>query len=99
VKGNRIKAKIGHPMVAGTKLWAFAHLLSNGRVGDVVLFGAFMVWAIADFASSRRRDRVAGTVYVTLGVSRDVIVVLAGLVAYAVFSGFLHLWLIGVRPY
>lgn len=99
VKGNRIKAKFGHPMVLGTKVWAFAHLLSNGRAGDVLLFGAFLVWAIADFGSARRRDRAAGTMYATGGVSRDIIAVVAGLVGYAVFSGFLHLWLIGVRPY
>ena len=99
VPGNRIKAKIGHPMVAGVKLWAFAHLLSNGRLGDVILFGAFLAWAIASFVAARRRDRAAGTVYVTLGASRDVIVITVGLVAYVVFAFWLHFWLIGVKPF
>ena len=99
VKGNRIKARVGHPMVLGVKVWAFAHLLSNGRTGDVVLFGAFLAWSVADYISSRRRDRAAGTVYITLGASRDVIVVVAGIVGYGVFVVWLHFWLIGVKPF
>ena len=99
VKGNRIKARVGHPMVLGVKVWAFAHLLSNGRTGDVVLFGAFLAWAVADYISSRRRDRAAGTVYITLGASRDAIVIGAGIVGYVVFALGLHLWLIGVKPF
>jgi hypothetical protein len=46
VRGNRIKAAVGHPMVLGVKTWALAHLLSNGRLADVLLFGGFLVWAI-----------------------------------------------------
>ena len=99
VPGTRIKASIGHPMVMGVKVWAFAHLLSNGRVGDVVLFGAFLAWAVADYVAARRRDRAAGTVYVSLGASRDVIAVVGGLVGYVVFAFWLHFWLIGVKPF
>jgi uncharacterized membrane protein len=99
VPGTRIKARLGHPMVMGVKVWAFAHLLSNGRVGDVVLFGAFLAWAVADYISARRRDRAAGTVYVTLGISRDIIAIVGGLVAYVVFAFWLHFWLIGVKPF
>ena len=99
VPGTRIKASIGHPMVMGIKVWAFAHLLSNGRVGDVVLFGAFLAWAVADYVAARRRDRAAGTVYVSLGASRDVIAVVGGLVGYVVFAFWLHFWLIGVKPF
>ena len=99
VPGTRIKARLGHPMVMGVKVWAFAHLLSNGRVGDVVLFGAFLAWAVADYISARRRDRAAGTVYVTLGISRDIIAIVGGLVAYVAFAFWLHFWLIGVKPF
>ncbi len=99
VPGTRIKAAVGHPMVAGVKLWAFAHLLSNGRLGDVVLFGAFLAWAIADFIASRRRDRAAGTRYAVGPVSRDVLAVAIGVVAWAAFAFVLHGWLIGVRPF
>jgi uncharacterized membrane protein len=60
VPGNAIKAKLGHPMILGVKTWALAHLLANGRLVDVLLFGAFLVWAILDFASSRRHVRPHG---------------------------------------
>ena len=63
VKGTRIKARVGHPMILGVKLWAFAHLISNGTLADVVLFGSFLVWAVIDYIASRRRDRAAGIVY------------------------------------
>ena len=62
VPAGRIKARLGHPMLLSVKVWAFAHLLANGTLADLVLFGSFLVWAIADFAASRRRDRAAGTV-------------------------------------
>lgn len=58
VPDNRIRTAVGHPMVLGVKVWAFAHLLANGDLASVVLFGSFLVWAIADFASARRRDRL-----------------------------------------
>lgn len=99
VRGNRIKARVGHPMVAGVKLWAFAHLLSNGRVVDVILFGAFLAWSVADFIAARRRDRVAGVIYPVLGASRDAIALVAGTVVYLVFAFWAHGWLIGVKPF
>jgi uncharacterized membrane protein len=71
VRGTRIKAVLHHPMILGVKSWAFGHLLANGTLADVVLFGAFVVWAIVDFAVSRRRDRAAGTVYPAGTAARD----------------------------
>jgi len=97
--GSHIKAAIGHPMVAGVKIWALAHLLANGKLSAVTLFGAFLVWAIVDFASARRRDRIAGRTYPVLGWSRDAMVIVIGLVAWALFALYGHLWLIGVRPF
>jgi uncharacterized membrane protein len=99
VPGTRIKRAVGHPMVAGVKTWAFAHLLANGTLADVVLFGSFLVWAIADYIASRRRDRAMGTVYVVGPASRDVTAVAIGLVAWALFAFWLHGLLIGVRPF
>ena len=98
VPGNHIKVAVGHPMLAGVKLWAFAHLLSNGRLADVILFGAFLAWAIADFISARRRDRAAGQVYAACQVMRTAWTLAAGVSAWAVFVFGLHLWLIGVPP-
>ena len=98
VPGTRIKSWVHHPMVLGVKVWAFAHLISNGTLADVVLFGSFLVWAIAVFASSRRRDRAAGTVYPAGTVGKDVAAVVVGVVAWAVFAFWLHGWLFRVRP-
>lgn len=99
VPGTRIKSKLGHPMVLGTKTWAFAHLISNGTVADVLLFGGFLVWSIIVYAKSRRRDRAEGVTYEAKGASRDIIAVVVGLVAYGVFAMVLHEWLIGVKPF
>jgi uncharacterized membrane protein len=99
VPGTRIKKAVGHPMVAGVKVWAFAHLIANGTLADAVLFGAFLAWAVLDFASSRRRDRAAGTEYVSGPITRDITAVVVGLAAWAAFAFWLHGWLIGVRPF
>ncbi len=98
VPGNHIKAAVGHPMLAGVKLWAFAHLLSNGRVADMVLFGTFLAWAVVDFIAARRRDRAAGTVVAAGTASRTLVTVIAGVAAWAALAFGLHLWLIGVPP-
>ncbi|MBP0588582.1 NnrU family protein [Paraburkholderia sp. LEh10] len=96
--GNHFKALVKHPMVIGVALWAFAHLLANGTLNAVVLFGAFLVWALVDFAAARRRDRAEGVVYPSGTLSRDVMPVVAGVIAWIVFAFFLHGWLIGVKP-
>jgi uncharacterized membrane protein len=99
VPRNHLKAKIGHPMLAGVKLWALGHLLAIGYVHDVVLFGAFLAWAVADFMVSRRRDRAAGTVYPAGTAAGDVLAVVVGVAAWAIFAFLLHLRLIGVNPF
>ncbi|MFZ4703360.1 MAG: NnrU family protein [Candidatus Methylumidiphilus sp.] len=99
IPGNRIKAKIGHPMVAGVKGWALAHLLVNGNLADVLLFGSFLAWSVLDYRSARRRDRMAGTVYPVGPLSQDIMAVVAGLVAWVVFAFWLHGWLFNVRPF
>jgi uncharacterized membrane protein len=99
IPGNRIKAALGHPMLLGVKLWAFGHLIANGRLADVLLFGAFLVWAVLCFRAARRRDRAAGTRYPEGKLAGDLIIVVVGIVAWAVFALYLHGWLIGVKPY
>ncbi|MEO8508418.1 MAG: NnrU family protein [Betaproteobacteria bacterium] len=99
MRGTRIKASLGHPMVLGTKLWAFGHLLANGMLADVVLFGSFLAWAIVDYVSARRRDRAAGTVYPAGTLARDALAVTIGVVAWVIFGFWLHGPLIGVRPF
>jgi len=97
--GTRIKAAVGHPMVVGTKIWAFAHLISNGTLADVLLFGSFLAWAVLDYTAARRRDRRAGTTYAVGPISRDLIAVVVGTVAWIAFALWLHGPLIGVRPF
>ncbi len=100
VPGNHIKAAVGHPMVLGVKVWAFAHLLANGRLGDMLLFGAFLAWAVLDYINSRKRDRAAGVVYPTIpGIARDGAVIVAGTGAWLVFALWAHRLLIGVSPF
>jgi uncharacterized membrane protein len=99
VPGTRIKRAVGHPMVLGVKVWAVAHLLANGAVADLVLFGSILVWAVVNYAAARRRDRAAGTVYAVGPVSRDVRAVVIGLVVWALFAFWLHGVLIGPQPF
>jgi uncharacterized membrane protein len=99
VPGNRIKARLGHPMLAGVKVWALAHLLANGTLADVLLFGAFLLWAVACFASARRRDRAAGTTYPPGSTARDLLTMGIGLGTYLGFGLWMHVWLFGVRPF
>lgn len=98
VPRNHAKAKLGHPMLAGVKTWAFGHLLATGMLHDVVLFGAFLLWAVADFVVSRRRDRVLGVTYPAGTLRGDLIAIIIGIAAWAVFAFALHMRLIGVNP-
>lgn len=98
VPRNHLKARFGHPMLLGVKTWAFGHLLATGMLHDVLLFGAFLLWAIVLFVVSRRRDRLAGTMYPAGTLRGSVLTVVIGLVAWALFARWLHLWLIGMSP-
>jgi uncharacterized membrane protein len=99
VPGTKIKTMIGHPMVLGVKLWALAHLLANGMLADIILFGSFLLWSILDYRASRQRDKAAGAVYQAVGISRDIIAIVVGIIAWAAFAAVLHNWLIGVKPF
>ena len=99
VPGNAIKTKLHHPMVLGVKVWALAHLLANGSLHAVLLFGAFLLWAVLDFRASRQRDRRLHTTYPAGRTLPTVITVAAGVAAWALFAFWAHLWLIGVRPF
>ncbi|MCG5076008.1 NnrU family protein [Paraburkholderia tagetis] len=98
VPGNHIKRALGQPFLSGVALWAFAHLLANGTLHAIVLFAALLVWALIKLRADRRRDREAGVVHARGTLARDVLVVVIGLVAWAVFAFWLHGVLIGVRP-
>jgi uncharacterized membrane protein len=94
---GRVKTAMKHPMLAAVKFWALAHLLSNGLLADVLLFGAFLVWAIGDRISLVRRPPQAIPM-APPGRFNDLIAVTGGLVVYAGFILWAHGWLFGVSP-
>lgn len=95
VPNNAIRARLGHPMILGVKTWAFAHLLMSGWLHSMLLFGAFLLWAIFGYADMRKRPRDAVG---KSSVAMTIVTVVAGIVFAAVFAMFLHGMLIGVKP-
>jgi len=95
---NWFKAKFHHPQALSVKTWAVSHLLTNGEAANVVLMGAFLLWAVLSFRAARQRDRANHTVYPPGNAIGTTITVAAGLVAWSVFALLLHGPLIGVRP-
>lgn len=96
VPRNAIKAKLGHPMMLAVKIWALAHLLANGRLGDIIFFVAFLVWAILAFKTAKKRDRLSPPAPVSTSTMATVATVVIGLGVYVVFAFYLHPLLIGV---
>lgn len=94
---GRIKSSVPHPMLAGTILWATAHLIATGMLANVVLFGGFLAWAVADRISvGSRTQRAIGTA--PPGKLNDAIAIVAGLLLYIVFEHWLHARWVGVQP-
>ena len=94
---GRIQAAAKHPMLLATKLWATAHLLANGNLADVLLFGGFLAWAIADRISLKRRV-ARPKAELPHGRYNDLIALIGGLAVYGLFFTLVHSWLIGVSP-
>lgn len=94
---GKIKAKLAHPMLVAVKLWALAHLLANGMLHDLLLFGSFLAWAVVDRISMKRRTQRS---IPTLPASKanDAIAVVGGLAVYVVMVFWAHQWLFGVAP-
>lgn len=85
-----------HPMLVGVKTWAVAHLISNGDLGSIVLFGSFLAWAVYDRITLKRRAATGILTVPATGPPRnDVIAVVLGVVLYVVFLVWLHPLLIG----
>jgi uncharacterized membrane protein len=83
-------------MLAAVKFWAFAHLLANGMLADVLLFGGFLAWAVMDRISLKKRPQNLRTA--PPGRFNDAIAVIAGLLLYVIFIGWAHVRLFGVSP-
>ena len=97
VPGNAIRSKLHHPMVLSVKVWALAHLLANGMLAHLVLFGGFLVWSVLLFRTSRRRDKAQAVVYPPGSTVATAITLGIGLFLWLALLGWLHGMLIGVR--
>jgi uncharacterized membrane protein len=93
---GRIRTAAKHPMLAAVKFWALGHLLANGTLADVLLFGGFLAWAVVDRISLKRRPQLIKTA--PPGKFNDLVAVVVGLAVYALFIGWAHLKLFGVSP-
>ena len=96
---GRIRRALKHPMLAGLKIWALAHLLANGDLGSMLLFGGLLAWAVVARISTKRRDEVldhGGPATAPAGWRNDILAIAIGTAAYLVFLVWLHPLLIGV---
>ena len=93
---GRIYATLKHLMLAGIKLWAAAHLLANGDLGSIILFGSFLGWAVYDRISLKHRTDGGGPPIPVGGVTNDLIAVAVGVVAYLALAFAFHPVVIGV---
>jgi uncharacterized membrane protein len=93
---GRIYTALKHPMLAGVKLWAAAHLLANGDLGSIILFGSFLAWAVFDRISLKRRADSGASPIPVGGLGNDLIAMAVGLVAYLALAFAFHPIVIGV---
>jgi uncharacterized membrane protein len=100
VPANHIKSKLRHPMTLSVKVWSLGHLLSNGNLADVALFGGFLLWSVLVFRAARQRDRMSMQSAPQGKVLGTLIAAVLGTGVWAAFlMGGLHLWLVGVMPF
>ena len=96
---GRIFATLKHPMLAGVKLWAVAHLLANGDLGSMILFGSFLGWAVFDRISLKHRTDAGAPPIPVGGIGNDLIAVVVGIVAYLALGFVFHPVVIGVAVF
>lgn len=93
---GRIYTTLKHPMLAGVKLWAASHLLANGDLGSIILFGSFLAWAVFDRISLKHRSDAGAPPIPVGGIRNDLIAVAVGVVAYLALAFVFHPVVIGV---
>lgn len=96
---GHIYMTLKHPMLAGVKLWALAHLMANGDLGSLILFGSVLAWAVIDRISLKRRTDPGAPPIPVGGMRNDVIAVLGGIVLFAVLGKWFHPYVIGVPAF
>lgn len=97
VPRNAIKARTHHPMVLSVKAWALAHLLANGNLAHLVLFGSILVWSVLLFKASRARDKRLQVVYAPGNRGSTLLTLEIGLAMWLIFVAWAHGWLTGVQ--
>jgi uncharacterized membrane protein len=95
IPGN-IKRALKHPMLVGVKLWAFAHLIANGDLGSIILFGSFLAWSVYDRITLKRRTDAGGPTIAQGGWPSDLVAIVVGTVAFLALLLLFHPILIGV---
>ncbi|MCG6204078.1 NnrU family protein [Rhodopseudomonas sp. HC1] len=96
---GRIYAAVKHPMITAVKLWALGHLIANGDLGSIILFGSLLAWAVYDRISLKRRNDAGGPPIPVGGARNDVIAIVAGVVLYLVLAFVFHPYVIGVSVF
>jgi uncharacterized membrane protein len=96
---GRIKTALKHPMLVGTKLWALAHLISNGDLGSIILFGAILGWAVFDRITLKRRTDPGAPPIPVGGTRQDIIAVVGGTLIYLALGFLFHPYVIGVPAF
>jgi uncharacterized membrane protein len=96
---GHIKKTLKHPMLVGVKLWAFAHLLVNGDLGSIVLFGSILAWAVVDRISLKRRTDPGAPPIPIGGWKNDLVAVIAGTLIYLALGFLFHPLVIGVPAF
>jgi len=108
---NHLKIRLGHPMVLSVKVWALSHLLANGNLADMLLFGGFLIWAVLNFKSARARDRMQSAAVhgvdgspeedesqVQPKMQATLFAVVGGAILWALITFVLHAKVVGVAP-
>jgi uncharacterized membrane protein len=98
VRGD-IQRWLKHPMLVGVKLWALAHLLANGDLGGIVLFGSILAWAVFDRITLKRRSDPGAPAIPSGGRRNDVVAVVVGTLAYLALGFWFHPYLIGLQVF
>lgn len=94
-----IKRKLKHPMLVGVKTWALAHLISNGDLGSIILFGGLLGWAVFDRISLKRRSDLGGPPIPVGGRRNDIVAIVVGTILYLALGFVFHPLVIGVPAF
>jgi uncharacterized membrane protein len=93
---GKIYTMVKHPMLAGTKLWVVAHLIANGDLGSIILFGSVLAWAVYDRISLKSRSDAGAPPIPVDGVGKDILAVVVGIIVYVALAFVFHPMVVGV---